>query len=265
MTYAAAAVDPTAVMGRRYAAYIVDWILASLVVGAVALLTVQYTEVPFAISCSDLRQSGLCFSSGSTTYLIDQSDLLWVYVASGIYTVVVFWLLQGLTGATPGKALCGIRTVRADGRACGIGRAIVRNILLVVDLIGCVVPLVGPITAGVSRGHKRVGDLAAGTYVVAKQYKGSPVVVPAKGATAGGGAPTYAGTYPAAGYPAAGAVATPGSPAAPSAPAPTAPAGPAGTPPAPDAQWDPSRNAWVRWDGAAWTVFDPATGSWRPI
>jgi uncharacterized RDD family membrane protein YckC len=261
MVTTAPAVDPTAVMGRRYAAFIVDGILANIVVGIVAALTVQYTEVPFALRCTELPNAGLCFSSGNTTYLVDQGDLVWAYVASGIYTVLVFWLLQGLTGATPGKAMCGIRTVKANGSACGVGRAILRNLLLIVDLIGCVVPLVGPITAGVSRGHRRVGDMAGGTYVVGKQFKGTPVQVPAKGATGQPGAAAYAAaSYPApaapgpAGYPGGG-------PAAPAAPA---AAGPTGSPPTPDSQWDPARGAWVRWDGQAWVALDAATGSWRP-
>lgn len=266
MVTTAPAVDPTAVMGRRYAAFIIDAILANIVIGVVAALTVQYSEVPFAIRCSDLNTSGLCFNSGNTTYLVDQADLVWTYVASGIYTVLVFWLLQGLTGATPGKALCGIRTVKASGAACGVGRAILRNILLIVDMIGCVVPLVGPITAGVSRGHKRVGDMAAGTYVVGKQFKGTPVQIPEKGATGQPGAAAYAAaSYPAPGAP--GPAGYPGGPpAAPAAPtAPTAPAAAgASGPPTPDAQWDPARNTWVRWDGQAWLALDPATGAWRP-
>ncbi|MFN8039130.1 MAG: RDD family protein [Acidimicrobiales bacterium] len=256
--------DPTAVMGRRYLAFIIDDILLTVVVGAVAALTVQYTEVPFGLSCSSLRNSALCFSNGNTTYLVEQADLVWAYVAWGVYVVLVFWLLQGLTGASPGKAICGIRTVRADGRPCGVGRAVVRSVLLVVDLIGCVVPLVGPITAGVSKGHKRVGDMAAGTFVVGKAAVGTPVVVPgaaAPVATPAYGAPQTYGAPGAYGAPAAGPQPAPTAPAAPAAPA----AGPAGSPPAPDAQWDPQRGTWVRWDGAQWTAHDAASGSWRPI
>lgn len=250
--------DPTAVMGRRYLAFIIDDILLTVVVGIVAALTVQYTEVPFGLSCSSLRNSALCFSNGNTTYLVDQADLVWVYVAWGVYVVLVFWLLQGLTGASPGKAICGIRTVRADGRPCGVGRAVVRSVLLVVDLIGCVVPLVGPITAGASKGHKRVGDMAAGTFVVGKAAVGTPVAVP--GAAAPVAAPAY-GTPQAYGAPVAGPQAPPAPPVAPVGPA----AGAAGAAPAPDAQWDPQRATWVRWDGAQWTAHDPASGSWLPI
>lgn len=247
--------DPTAVMGRRYLAFIIDDILLTVVVGIVAALTVQYTEVPFGLSCSSLRNSALCFSNGNTTYLVDQADLVWVYVAWGVYVVLVFWLLQGLTGASPGKAICGIRTVRADGRPCGVGRAVVRSVLLVVDLIGCVVPLVGPITAGTSKGHKRVGDMAGGTFVVGKTAVGSPVFVP--GAAAPAAAPVY-GAPPAYGAPVAGPQAAPIAPVGPAA-------GAAGAAPAPDAQWDPQRGTWVRWDGAQWTAHDPASGSWLPI
>jgi hypothetical protein len=74
--------------------------------------------------------------------------------------------------------------------------------------------------------------MAAGTYVVRNAAAGQPIHLPGTGA-----APAYAM-------------------------APSAPVGP----PSADAQWDQARQAWIRWDGTAWTQHDPnVPGGWRPI
>jgi uncharacterized RDD family membrane protein YckC len=69
-------------------------------------------------------------------------------------------LFEGLTGATPGKLLAGLRVCAADGQRCGFGKALARNLLRVADLL--TLYLVG----AVSKKRQRVGDLAAGTLVV---------------------------------------------------------------------------------------------------
>ena len=83
-------------------------------------------------------------------------------------------LLQGATGATVGKFITGVRTVRPDGRRPGVGRALVRTLMLVVDGI---MPL-GLWVALFSQGHRRLGDMVADTYVVKHRYAGAPVELP---------------------------------------------------------------------------------------
>jgi uncharacterized RDD family membrane protein YckC len=71
------------------------------------------------------------------------------------------WLAQG---RTPGKRAMGLRVVRSDGRAVGLGGALIRNLLRPLDLgTSGVVALV---VAGLTRRHQRLGDLAGGTLVV---------------------------------------------------------------------------------------------------
>ncbi len=81
---------------------------------------------------------------------------------------VYLFLLEGLAGATPGKFILGLSVKTVDGAPCGVGRALVRNILRVVDAIG--VYLVALISALVTKKKQRVGDLAAHTVVVKEAH-----------------------------------------------------------------------------------------------
>jgi len=214
---------------------------------------------------------------------------------------VLHVLLQGLTGLTVGKLLVGIRTVKEDGSAPGIGKALVRWLLLVVDGQPCGLPLVGAITAGTTTGHRRVGDMAAKTYVVRRAAMGSPIQLPGMPSTApvAGGygdswsqpAPPPGAAWgppptsspsawdtPVAPAPAAeepGAGAAPGAEhaagwAAPGAPGGTGPSGPAAPPPpaaAPAPQWDAARGTYIQWDPsqARWVQWDETARTWTVI
>src|SRR3546814_1986520 len=70
-------------------------------------------------------------------------------------------VLQGLTGWTIGKLITGLRVVGEDGRAPGLGKALLRWVLWVLDGFPYVLPLVGGIVALTTVGHRRVGDMAA--------------------------------------------------------------------------------------------------------
>ncbi|GIK16723.1 MAG: hypothetical protein BroJett003_16870 [Planctomycetota bacterium] len=67
------------------------------------------------------------------------------------------------SGATPGKRLLGLRVVRVDGSRCGLGPAVVRNVLRVVDVIFAPALLLTIMTVN----RQRLGDILAGTIVVA--------------------------------------------------------------------------------------------------
>jgi hypothetical protein len=94
--------------------------------------------------------------------------------------------------------------------------------------------LCGLLTSLLSKGHRRLGDMAAGTYVVATSSVGQPVMI---------------GIAPVAPYPGfAGPTVQP--PGPPGAPAP---------------QWDAARNAYVQWDPTTgrYLTWDPASQTWR--
>lgn len=261
--------DPTKVMGRRIGAWMVDGLIAFGLFAAVFAATVDYDTLSDegaraifgeenlcdAVEGGDLEGSNFCgpvdititrpvqpdvvlkgravLFADDQNYLIDPASGTAAWLAALAYGVGITWILQGVAGMTLGKALFGIRTVDEQGKAPGLGKALIRWLLWVVDAIPycTLVPLVGGITAMASKGHRRVGDMAAKTYVVDKAHMGNPILLP--GAAA----------------PGSGAFAA----------APPAEAG--------EARWDPQRNAYIMWDapGERWLRFDDSTQQWSPI
>lgn len=258
--------DPTAVVGRRVLAALID--IALFLVPAIMLVTASFEYLPVDELDRDPEQYCEDYTDeigGFCANLEDVDDR--VYFADEVdpLSTIVFWgggfvllvLLQGATGWTPGKLLTGLRTVRADGSKPGIGMALVRWLLLIVDMQPCGIPLVGFITALTTQGHRRVGDMAAKTFVVRRSAAGAPIAVP--GLTTSAGPPpgygSYGGVGPQAGQ-APSAWATPTPPAV-QQPAPSA-NGP---------QWDPARNTYIQWDPSAsqWMQWDEAARTWTPI
>jgi len=312
--------DPTAVMGRRTLAWLADLVLFLAVVAAGFASMGEYVDVPLGVddpcqqledqaaargedvgACLDFRDMGI-EEAEDRVYLLDTDE-------SGVQTLLSFaWfaffvVLQGLTGGSPGKLLFGLRVVDQYGNRCGIGRSLARTLLWLVDSAPWFLPLVGPITAFTSTGHRRVGDLAAGTYVVASSAAGAPVMpqvaAPPPGQSAWGAAPPAWGTTPPTwppSAPASGPVVPPPDeplplPQEPSAPPPVevpspfvapgadagagagdapAPAGPPAAAPRhelPPPQWDPARSTYLQWEPnqQAWLQWDAAGQRWKPI
>ena len=245
--------DPTAVMGRRIGAYILDSIIImAIFFGALIALgsngddfdedAVERTVEAFALEDFDEganfrwdlgRQVGGFITidrddfDGGSAKLVEGAEFWLVTLVGLAASLGLLVFMQAATGKTPGKAAFGVTTVAPDGSPPGLSKAIVRWLLLFVDAF---LILPGLISALVSKGHRRIGDMAAKTYVVRSAAAGQPVVLPGSG----GAAQTYAAAAPAQ--------------------------------PSADAQWDPSRQAWIRWDGAAWAQHDPnVPGGWRQI
>jgi hypothetical protein len=183
-SYAASlpAVDPTAVMGRRVAAWVVDSLIIFVPTAALFTSELEYLEEADLDQsgtdfCEDYmdQDEGVCIDVGDRVYFSDGVPAGPWILGLGL-SVLIYVLIQGLRGWTPGKLLFGMRTVAEDGRAPGIGRAIIRWLFLIVDTL-CA-GLVGFIVALTSRGHRRVGDMAAKTFVVGRQYMGGPIAVP---------------------------------------------------------------------------------------
>lgn len=75
-----------------------------------------------------------------------------------------FSATEGFWGTSPGKWLTGIRVVGTDLRPCGFGRALLRNLLKLID--GFFNFLVGILMVAFTEKWQRLGDLAARTIVV---------------------------------------------------------------------------------------------------
>ena len=247
--------DPTAVMGRRVGAYLIDGLLVVLLTLLAVLATGGLSEQKGLSDCTSV-DGVICLQGGDRVYLVEGAPAWALFLVPLAYAVVISVLIQGRTGATPGKAAFGVRVVDPGGRGPGVVRAFVRTLLLPVDLIGCVVPLVGPITASVSRGHRRVGDMAAHTFVVDRATTGRAIVMPAALAP-----PLPPG--PAPGALPANPPSTPPPPTAPPPPPPAAPRAPSATEP----QWDTTRGTYVVWDPSRrqWLAYDQSVGLWRQL
>jgi uncharacterized RDD family membrane protein YckC len=181
--------DPTAVVGRRVVAYIVD----SLVVAAISFAAwYALTEkIPGRCVAGGVTIGGDChgFVSGSSNRAV------WLLICLAT-SFVVFALLPGLRGWSPGKALVGIRVIARDGGMPGVGRGIVRTLMLYfVDNFPYIIPMLVGFIAAVTddQQHRRLGDRVAGTLVVRKDAVGEFSAQPAfAGVGAGYGAGTTA-------------------------------------------------------------------------
>ncbi len=111
-----------------------------------------------------------------TVYYLDGGTTAAVSIVGFAYWIGVLVVWQGLTGRTIGKTVVGIRTVDANGQPCGIGKAVKRWLLLVVDFLPGILPmLVGFVTALTWPGRQRIGDRVAKTWVVPKGAVGQPI------------------------------------------------------------------------------------------
>lgn len=216
----AAPADPTAVIGRRVLAWLIDVVLAIVLVIITASATWESQDVGTSSQAEgvcDLINEGdadnICINFDSTVILAEGDDIGTLALVLLIWFAATQVILPALTGASPGKLAVGLRVVdRNSFNKANIGQHLVRWILWVVDAIACGTPLVAGVVALSSKGHRRVGDLVAGTFVVDRKLLGQPVAV------------AGANDLP--------ALATPAAPYAPSGP-PTAPPPPAAAPPPP--------------------------------
>jgi uncharacterized RDD family membrane protein YckC len=278
--------DPTAVVGRRLLAAVVDlgilwvfsttfWALASrpLPGGAEELGIEPCTGRSFCTHVGDRYVSGWPMAILAAVWLA--------------YLVGVFVVERGLTGRTIGTMLTGLATVGEDGRPLGVGPAFVRSVAGIVDYLPCCVPVVGIATIAATPGHRRVGDMAARSYVVGHEWFGRPVelsppepeptpppptTIPATPPIPSSGTPPVTtGPFAPPGVAAAAARgATEGDGA-------TAPVGEAPATPGTGPVWDPQRRAYLQWDPARqqwlqydqptqqWHQYDHHTGRWRPL
>jgi uncharacterized RDD family membrane protein YckC len=235
---------PTKVVGARVGAYLIDTLLF-LVLSGIAwfALTGRFDKA---------TSTGGGFVIGDTRYAFDSSANrgIWLVLVV-VFALAIFVIAPGLRGTSPGRSLTRIRVVNAAGEPPGVGRAFLRWFLFgVVDDFPYFIPgLTGFIVALNSRGNQRVGDMAAGTWVVRADAAGRSIedlLAAATPASAQAGAwqqPALAGGWQQPAPPVATPVAQPQSP----------PAQPAG--------WydDPSGQARLRyWDGSAWTEHTAA-------
>lgn len=293
--------DSTAVMGRRFGAFIIDTIIG-VVILVVAFMVLSETAQGLGnvLTCSEVRDAGgsnLCLQVGDDIRYADGGTAVTIYGVVALFSFLNAVVLQAYGGSI-GKRILGLAVVRrSNGQTLGFGKSIVRWLVSLLD-IGCCF-LIGLITALATKGHRRLGDMAAGSVVVAKSsvgtvpsFPGNAAAPPPMGGWSPPAAPGGYGAPPAPGQwapPAPGQWAPPAPPADPwsqpsAPPTPTwnEPAPPVTPAPAPEPveaapavakpaaggpQWDAARNAYIQYEPVSgqWMQFDDAAQQWRPL
>ncbi len=269
--------DPTAVMGKRIGAYVIDAIIGTIV-SIIAFLSLADSVETLVDPCGRSDSPTLCFYADGTTYFAEDGEAGAIVAISFGFWLFIGWIVQGITGGTPGKLMVGLRVVGQDtGELAGFSKCFGRTALWIVDAQPFGFPLVGLITGVTTKGHRRVGDMVARTLVVSKESVGQPPYVP--GLTAPPGAVATTPYMPPGPYGTPGAPGPPGPPgppgmAGPPTGPPMAPPGPPMAPPVqpePDGveapKWDPDRNTYIQWDPEleAWMQWDEPAQEWKRI
>ncbi len=88
------------------------------------------------------------------------------FVGAVILPFLYFTFFEAyMNGQTPGKMLCTIRTVKANGEPITLVESLIRNILRIIDWLPTLY-LLGFILTLVSEKRQRIGDMAANTIVI---------------------------------------------------------------------------------------------------
>jgi uncharacterized RDD family membrane protein YckC len=174
--------DPTNVRGRRIGAVFIDFAL--LLIPSLLIASWSLEKRTDVTSCDQVEASiKSCITLGNDIYVATGGRIVAWQLLSALLGVVYYVILQGLTGSTIGKRLVGVRVVDAAGAVCGVPRAMVRYLPL---LLPALIPVVGPALGGLialaefililaNRRHQRMGDLMAKTFVVRHEAVGQPV------------------------------------------------------------------------------------------
>jgi uncharacterized RDD family membrane protein YckC len=139
--------DSTEVVGRRIGALLIDSVLFGIVFVVLGVAT----------------GGGTASHGHAGVHLGPSTTLVWL---GTIYAY--HFVCEATTGQTLGKKLLGIRVVNLDGTRAGAGAVLVRTVLRLIDALPIlyIVGLASVLGTGSGR-RQRVGDLAAGTTVVA--------------------------------------------------------------------------------------------------
>ena len=92
-------------------------------------------------------------------------------IAMWVGGILILSVMEGLWGITPGKWLCGIRTLRTTLRPCGVLRAFARELLVYIDSVFLMIWLPGVLLIAFTPHWQRLGDLTADTVVVLDPHK----------------------------------------------------------------------------------------------
>ena len=158
-------------MGRRIVAFLIDYgiglalfVVLSMLI-AESATTSSSTEASLLCDFVNDASSSVCMNIGSRVWVLEGGELAMILLVVAAYWYFFTALLPGVSGYSIGKAVVGLRVIsQSDGQQAGIGANSVRWLLGFIDFGLCF--LIGLITGLASKGHRRLGDMAARTLVV---------------------------------------------------------------------------------------------------
>jgi uncharacterized RDD family membrane protein YckC len=156
--------DPTKVQIRRELAALIDLGLLPVV-----WLGYRLSGGGPLLYHQTVYQSGAAFRETGLTW----GGVLWVFVVTPAYLVGVFVFQRGQSGKSVGMWSTRVRCVGPDGLPPGRPKALLRSVAGTPDYL--FFGLLGVALIATSRGHRRLGDRAAATYVIAAEFAGRPV------------------------------------------------------------------------------------------
>ena len=112
--------DPTAVVGRRIGAFLIDGLIGVTLIFAFALATFTNTELGDSLTaelqCEVINEfsNDLCIQAGTTVYVGTENEAAIITLIWLAWVLISTMILPGITGWSPGKLLTGIRVVKAD-------------------------------------------------------------------------------------------------------------------------------------------------------
>ena len=131
--------------GNRGFAAVLDFAVASLIVFAALML------LSFAAS-----------ETGDVLYILGGVEVIVTLVLIWSYFILLEWLWNG---QTIGKRVYKLRVINEDGSPAQFTAVLIRNLMRLVDFLPALYGL-GVLVIVLSPKSQRLGDLAAGTYVV---------------------------------------------------------------------------------------------------
>ena len=151
-------------LGRRGLARLIDFALIGLTtVGLGAALTRGLDWLAL------LEAINLHVDHPTVPIAARAASILALWLAAYVLSLLI---VQGRTGLTPGKWLCGLRTLRTTLKPCGFARSLARELVLCVDACHFLCWAPGIVSIALTDYRQRLGDLVADTIVVeARSWK----------------------------------------------------------------------------------------------
>ena len=166
--------------GRRFGAWIIDWILLSIVP----------SFIMFGRMMGELADAGLLNPNAPANPIQIQSEVneivsgmmgefIWISLLFNIVSFLYFVLMHGVSGRTLGKMATGIKVIKEDGTPCDLGaaakRGVVHPLASGVPTVGVIVLVLNGLWPLWDQKHQSLGDKLGATYVVRRSPQPQPV------------------------------------------------------------------------------------------